>query len=59
MFGIAIPFLKKQDFIYLFFERGEGRERGRETLIRWFKLAHPHPGPGPQPRRVPMRQEVG
>ena len=47
-------FLKK-DCIYLFLERGEEREKGRERNISvWLPLVrHPHWGPGPQPRHVP------
>ena len=30
----------KQGCIYLFLERGEGREKGRETLIGWLPLVH-------------------
>ena len=46
-----------RDFIYLFLERGEGREKGRETLICERDigcLSHaPNWGPGLQPRHVP------
>ena len=43
----------KNLFIYLFLERGEGRERGRETSMCGC-LSHTfHWGPGPQPRHVP------
>ena len=44
-------FLK--DFIYLFLERGEGRERGRETSMCGCLSRAPYWGPGPQPRHVP------
>ena len=46
-------FLK--DFIYLFLERGEGRERegGRETSMCGCFLHTPYWGPGQQPRHVP------
>ena len=45
----------KKDFIYLFLERGEGREKERERNINvWLPLTYPPPwGPGPQPRHVP------
>ena len=43
-------FLK--DFIYLFSERGEGRER-RETLMYGCLSYAPYWGPGPQTRDVP------
>ena len=47
-------FLK--DFMYLFLERGEGRERKRErnidARIARFSRA-PSWGPGPHPRRMP------
>ena len=49
-----------KDFTYLFLERGEGREKERETNINvWEKhqlvasCTHPDWGPGPQPRHVP------
>ena len=45
-----------KDFIYLFLERGEGKEKERERIIYvWLPLvcADPHWGPGPQPRHVP------
>ena len=44
-------FLK--DFIYLFLERGEGRERERETSMCGCLLFTPCWGPGRQPRHVP------
>ena len=45
----------KKYFIYLFLERGEGREKKSEGNISvWFPLTHtPYRGPGPQPRHVP------
>ena len=43
-------FLK--DFIYLFLERGEGREKGRETWIGCLSYV-PRPGTELQPRRAP------
>ena len=44
------------DFIYLFLERGGGKEKEWERNINvWLPLAHPHcGGPGPQPRHVPQ-----
>ena len=47
-------FLK--DFIYLFLETGEGKEKERERNVSvWLPLIHlpPHWGPGPQPKHVP------
>ena len=45
--GKAI-FLK--DFVYLFLERGEGREKERQRNIKvWLPLKW---GPGPQPRHM-------
>ena len=44
MFPQEISFLKTflKDFIYLFFERGEGREKERERNITvWLPLACP------------------
>ena len=54
-----LSFLK--DVIYLFIERGEGREKERERNIAVWEmywlvsclLHNPNWGPGPQPRRVP------
>ena len=44
----------KKDFIYLFLEKGEVREKERERNISvWLLLAHPLLGPWPQPRYVP------
>ena len=40
-------------FIYLFLERGEGRERGRETLMCGCLSHTPNWGLGQQPRHVP------
>ena len=38
------------DFIYLFLERVEGREKERKRNINvWLPLTHPHWGPGWQP----------
>ena len=43
-----------KDFVYLFFERGEGREEERERNINvWLPLVRPYQGPGPQSRHVP------
>ena len=44
-------FLK--DFIYLFLERGEGKEKERDTSMCGCLSHAPYWGPGPQPRRVP------
>ena len=42
-----------KDCIYLFLERGEGREKeGRRNINVWLPFVHPQP-PGPQPRHVP------
>ena len=40
-------------FIYLFLERGEGRETERETSMCGCLSCAPYWGPGPQPRHVP------
>ena len=46
--------LKKKDFIYLFLERGEGREKERERNISvWLSLHAPEWGLGPQARHAP------
>ena len=47
-------FLKKILFIYLFLERGEGREKERETSMCGCFSHAPYWGPGPQPRDVPL-----
>ena len=45
---------KKNDFIYLFLERGKGeRKRGRETSMCGCLSHTSHRGPGLQPRHVP------
>ena len=50
---ISLKILFK-DFIYLFLERGEGRERERKRNINaWLPLEYPLQGPGLQPRHVP------
>ena len=42
-----VHFLKK-DFIYLFLDRGDGREKERERNIKmWLPLACPQPGTWP------------
>ena len=41
-----------KDFIYLFLDRGEAWERGRETSMCGCLLNTPHQGPGPQPTCV-------
>ena len=43
----------KKVFIYLFLERGEEKERGREASMCGCLSHVPHWGPGPQPRHVP------
>ena len=48
----VLLFKKKKRF-YLFLERGEGKERGRETSIGGCFPHAPYWGPGPQPRHVP------
>ena len=51
LFGIFFFF---KDFIYLFWERGEGREKEREWNINvWSPLAPLHQGPGLQPSYAP------
>ena len=54
----SLLFFFEKDFIYLFLERGKGREKGREvgrerntTLVA--PRTHPNRGPGPQPKHVP------
>ena len=42
-----------KDFIYLFLDRREEREKEREASICGCLLQDPHWGPGPQPRHVP------
>ena len=42
-----------KDLIYLFLDRGAGRERGRETFMCGCLWSTPNRGPGPQPRHVP------
>ena len=52
---VCISSLFKKDLIYLFLERGEGREkRGRETPVCSCLSHAPYWGPGPQPRHVPQ-----
>ena len=43
----------KKDFMYLFVERQEGRERGRETSVYGCLSRALHWGPGLQSRHVP------
>ena len=46
--------LFKKDFIYLFLERGEGREKERtETSLCGYLLCTPIGDLAPQPRHVP------
>ena len=48
------PFLSfLKDFIYLFLERGEGKERGKETSMCCCFSSSLNWGPGLQPRHVP------
>ena len=42
-----------EDFIYLFWERREGRKKGRETSMCGCFWCTPYWGPDPQPRHVP------
>ena len=42
----------EKEFNDLFLERGEGKEKGRETTCGWLSHA-PYWGPGPQRRHVP------
>ena len=42
-----------KDFIYLFLDRGEGKERGREISMCGCLSHAPYWGSGPQPRHVP------
>ena len=39
-------------FIYLFLDRGEGREKEERNINVWLPLVRPYWGPGPQPRHV-------
>ena len=40
--------------MYLFLEKGEGREKDREkNIIVWLPLVGPYWGPGPQPSMCP------
>ena len=40
--------------MYLFLEKGEGREKDREkNIIVWLPLVCPYWGPGPQPSMCP------
>ena len=53
-FSLCSPSLSLfKDFVYLFLERGEGREKGRETSMCGCLSCAPTWGPGPQPRHVP------
>ena len=57
IFTCSLPLLKSyflKDFIYLFLERGEGRERGRDTSMCDCLSHAPNLGPGLQPRHVPQ-----
>ena len=55
--SVFCSFLK--EFIYLFLERGERKEKERERKKMckrnsdWLPLSHPNWGPGRQPRHVP------
>ena len=59
--SFSILFYFVWDFIYLFLERAEGREKERERNIDvWLPLTWPPWGPGLQPRRVLwLRIELG
>ena len=46
-------FLKKKIFLIYFLEKGEGREKERETLLGCL-LQAPNQGPAPQPRHGPQ-----
>ena len=48
-----LSFFFFEDFIYLFLERGEGKEKGRETSMCGCLSRAPYWGPGLQPRHVP------
>ena len=49
---ILFPFIFKNS-VYLFLERGEGREKDRERNINaWLPIAYPNWGPVLQPRHV-------
>ena len=50
---IYLTFIFFKDFIYLFLERGEGREKERETSMCGCLSHAPCWGPGLQPRHVP------
>ena len=43
----------KNDFIYLFLERGEKRKKEGERNVNWLLLTCPQWGPGPQSRHLP------
>ena len=45
--GLLCPLFKKLDFIYLFLERGEKREKERENDIHWLPLSCPQLGTWP------------
>ena len=48
------PFLKKRFYLFIFIERGEGRENERERNINvWLPVTCPLWGPSLQPRHVP------
>ena len=51
LYSILLFFFK--DFIYLFSERVEGREKERERNISWLLSHALNQGPGWQPRLVP------
>ena len=46
-------FIFKKDFTYIFLERGEGKERERETAMCGCLSCAPYWRPGLQPRHVP------
>ena len=43
-----------KDFMYIFLERGAGRERGKETLMCGCLLCAHYWGPGLQPMHMPL-----
>ena len=49
----SISFIFLKDFINFILERGEGREKERETPVCDCLLHTPNWGPGWQPRHVP------
>ena len=52
--AVTTDYFSFKDFIYLFLERGEGKERGREVSVCGCLSRAPYWGPGLQPRHVPL-----